>query len=90
MTTDRTVHGRTIGGGEICRYSTAGTWYVETDSSFGRNPVQRLARRRVTVREAALLATNRGRAFLGHPGGRTFDAVVRALIEKRASCETGG
>lgn len=79
MNADRTVHGRTAGGGEICRYSTAGIWYVENDPSLGG---------RVTVRKAALLATNEGEAFLDLPGGRTFDAVVRALTEKRTPCET--
>ena len=72
MTDDRTVHGHTMNGHEIVRYDRAGKWYVEPQDD------KRLA---VTVIHAASLAAL-GDFTPGLPGGKRFDALVRA---RRAS-----
>jgi hypothetical protein len=69
---DRTVHGRSRRGEEIVRYGRAGKWYIE-----GRTD-----RLRVTVAQAAAAAAA-GEFYPGLPGGRTFDAEVRAVYAWR-------
>jgi hypothetical protein len=71
---DRMVHAKTHSGGEIVRYDRAGKWYLE-QPGFPRLPV--------SVSEAAGVAVVNerhagGTIFLGKPGGRSFDARVRA------------
>ena len=64
---DRTVHGRTADGYEIVRYDRAGKWYLEGIGS--RRPISL---------SAAVRGAIDGVAYLGRPGGRTFDARARA------------
>jgi len=76
---DRTVHGEghdERGPFEAVRYDRSGKWYLEWDPRFlvevdGKRP---RTRRLVSVAEAA---ESVGRAFLGKPGGRRFDTLVR-------------
>ena len=66
--TDRTVHAVTRDGCEVVRYDRAGKWFIESPH----------ARRALTLREAAIVATESGaEASLGLPGGSRFDALVR-------------
>jgi hypothetical protein len=67
MSGDRTVHGRTRTGSEIVRYDRAGRWWLEA-------PGKRLP---LNVHFAADLAAKH-EFFPGLPGGRRFDALVRA------------
>lgn len=70
---DRTIHGMSQSGGAIVRYDRAGKWYVEYFDH--RLPI--------TVNDAALFATRAGAsAFLGKPGGKLFDARVKAERER--------
>src|ERR1700731_3048920 len=70
---DRTVHAR-YPGMEIVRYDRAGKWYLE--------PTDACARQAVTLAEAASAARRGleldGQAFIGRPGGQTFDRKVYA------------
>lgn len=76
MMRDRTVHGYTFDGGEIVRYDRSGKWWIEhTD------PRRLIPARQVTVRVAVREALwNGNRAILGLPGGRAFDAKVKAAV----------
>lgn len=59
---------------EIVRYEGTGKWYVESRRN-SLTPTERL-----TVRQAAKIARGmtRGTIYLGLPGGRVFDRLVRA------------
>lgn len=66
---DRTVHAMTRLGVEIVRYGRAGKWYIE-----GHRDQPRV---RITLADAVRLAQQDGAtAFLGRPGGRSFDAKI--------------
>jgi len=66
---DRTIHAVTEDGREIVRYNRAGKWWAEAPPDY---------RQRLSLREAARLATLRGSAVrLGLAGGSQFDAAVR-------------
>lgn len=73
---DRTVHAR-IGAAEIVRYETAGKWYLEAPATLlpTRRTLLDLA---WAARLAATWADDGGEVFLGLPGGKMFDAKVRA------------
>ena len=73
---DRTVHAVRAGGCEIVRYCRAGKWALEWP--VGRSVgMQRISLTRAV--DEALMAEHedRGRVFLGLPGGRAFDAAFR-------------
>lgn len=68
---DRTVHAIAADGGEVVRYDRAGKWYLEYGDSARR--------RELSLNAAASLARRPGaQMFTGRPGGRSFDAKVRA------------
>lgn len=78
---DRTVHctivphfGERI---ELVRYDRAGKWFYESGNT----------RRQITLDEAAAMCDERPAVIWheGRPGGRMFDARVRAMRERRAS-----
>lgn len=69
MLNDRQVHGISADGHQIVRYDRAGKWYLEGPTA---------TRKQITLTEAAQLAAH-GTPHLDKPGGRTFDARVRAL-----------
>jgi hypothetical protein len=72
---DRTIHATTPDGGMIVRYERAGKWYVEWPAD------RMIPRRAISLREAVRLATQRGAyVYLGQPGGRAFDAKVKAAV----------
>lgn len=64
----RTVHGKTPEGDEIVRYDRAGKWYRESET--GRQSLNIAAAVYHVCRAG-------GEAFIGRPGGRRFDAMVR-------------
>jgi len=65
---DRTIHGMTPNGEQIVRYDRAGKWY-----RAGNGVIQQ-----IRLAEAVRLATlPGGAAYLGLPGGGSFDAAVR-------------
>lgn len=71
---DRTIHARTAFGTLIVRYDKASKWYAEDEQS----------RTRVTLAEAVSMAARRGSyVYLGKPGGKAFDARLRATIMQR-------
>lgn len=70
---DRTVHGTTADDREIVRYDHIGKWYLEAPGA------RMVACEQVSVRRAAIEAA-RGKAFLGRPGGRAFDAAYRREV----------
>ena len=71
---DRTIHGLTADAGWIVRYDRGGKWYVEYPDYTLK------ACRHITVGLAADLACETGgTAYVGEPGGRRFDALVRGL-----------
>lgn len=80
---DRRVHARSAAGNmEIVRYERPGRWFLEYERG-SLVPYSRL-----TVYKAAELAIEwygvGGHIFLGVPGGRRFDAIVRGR------CDTTG
>lgn len=70
---DRRVHATHPRHGDVVRHDATGRWFVE-------HPRRR--RRQIAMRDAAALAAQwsleGGEVFLGVPGGRSFDAAVRA------------
>lgn len=68
--TDRTVHAKTRFGEEIVRYDGPGKWYAERPSY----------RRPLTLDEAVELVTWGDKIYWGRPGGRMFDARVKAYF----------
>lgn len=73
---DRRVHGRAVTG-EIVRYERAGKWYLEWPDGN---------RIRLRLADAASMAAHpndQAEAYLGVPGGRSFDAAVRRFQETR-------
>lgn len=73
MTTDRTVHGRTVEGYLIVRYDRSGKWYIEPLTETG------LTRERVTVDNAADNAAS-GTHYPGRAGGTRFDTLVNRYL----------
>lgn len=67
---DLMIHGYSPDGWAIVRYDRRGKWFKMFSGS----------RQQITVDEAARLAAD-GKWFEGKPGGRTFDARVRRIVE---------
>lgn len=68
---DRTIHAR-LDGTHIVRYDRAGKWYAEREDGT-RSPL--------TLDDAVHLATRFGAyVYLGQPGGKAFDAKVKAKV----------
>jgi hypothetical protein len=65
---DRTVHARLFGGGEIVRYDRAGRWFWEYSNK----------RDQVSIDEAVELLKSPLEWFPNRPGGTVFDRKVRA------------
>lgn len=71
MSEDRTVHAVGRHGTEIVSYERSGKWYAESKGS---------KRRPILLEEAVRLSSQDGfQIFLGHPGGRLFDAAHGVL-----------
>jgi hypothetical protein len=73
---DRTVHATTLHGKQIVRYDRAGKWYLEDPPGRWRVRIS-LA---TAVCEAAQFGSY---VYLGKPGGKRFDAAVRAASKAR-------